>query len=46
MPTKQEIEATNKLKSDGYFVIKNFLKKDLDKNFLNYLKKKINLLMA
>ena len=27
MPTKQEIEVTNKLKSKGYFVIKNFLKK-------------------
>ena len=41
MPTKQEIEATNKLKSKGYFVIKNFLKKkDLDNNFLNYLKKR------
>ena len=41
MLTKQEIELTNKLKSKGYFVIKNFLKKkDLDNNFLNYLKKK------
>ena len=41
MPTIQEIEVTKKLKSKGYFVIKNFLKKkDLDDNFLNYLKKK------
>ncbi len=41
MPTKKEIEVTNKLKSKGYFVIKNFLKKkDLDNKFLNYLKKK------
>ena len=31
----------NKLRSNGYIVIKNFIeKKDLDKNFLDYLKKK------
>ncbi len=32
---------SNKLRSDGYFVIKNFLKKDdINQSFLNYLKKK------
>ncbi len=41
MNKKQEILITNNLKSNGYFVIKNFIKKkDLDKNFLSYLKKK------
>ena len=41
MNRKQELLISNKLKSDGYFVIKDFLKKkDLKKNFLNYLKKK------
>ncbi len=41
MENKKEKLISNKLKSDGYFVLKNFLKKeDLDNNFLNYLKKK------
>ena len=33
MNRKQELLISNKLKSDGYFVIKDFLKKDLDKIF-------------
>ena len=41
MKSKQEKLISSKLKSDGFFVIKNFLKKnDVDKNFLTYLKKK------
>ena len=40
MENKKEKLISNKLRSDGYFVLKNFLKKeDLDNNFLNYLKK-------
>lgn len=41
MKNKQEKLISDKLKSDGFFVIKNFLKKnDVDKKFLIYLKKK------
>ncbi len=41
MQNIQEKLISTKLKSNGFFVIKNFLnKKDLDNNFLNYLKKK------
>jgi len=41
MQKRQENLVYNKLRSNGYIVIKNFIKKkDLDKNFLNYLKKK------
>ena len=41
MVFKQEKLISNKLKSDGFYVIENFLKKkDLNKNFLEYLKKK------
>ena len=37
----QQKLISNKLRSDGYFVIKDFLKKkDIDQNFLFYLKKK------
>ena len=47
MKSKQEKLISSKLKSDGFFVIKNFLKKnDVDKKFLTYLKKKKNLLMV
>jgi len=41
MQKKKENLDSNKLRSSGYFVIKNFIKKkDLDKKFINYLKKK------
>jgi len=41
MKNKQEKLISSKLKSDGFFVIKNFLKQnDLDQKFLIYLKKK------
>lgn len=41
MDKSQNKLISNKLRSDGFFVLKNFLKeKDLDHNFLKYLKKK------
>ena len=41
MQTKEKNLVSKKLREEGYFVIKNFLKKkDLDDGFLNYLKKK------
>ena len=43
----QEKLISNKLRSEGYFVIKDFLKKkDIDQNFLFYLKKKKSLWMV
>ena len=41
MKSKEEKIISNKLKIDGFFVIKNFLKRnDVDQKFLTYLKQK------
>ncbi len=41
MKNLKENLISNKLRSDGFFVIKNFLKsEDINQNFVNYIKKK------